>query len=461
MKTPTLLLASALSLFSFHSFADYSTAKYYEKQGNVEKYVAELSKIAKLGHVDAQFDLATAYLNGQGIEKDINQAYAWYLLAKDFGHPEAQDKYRSLRKLVPSRREAKEAYIELKDAYGKKLHDLRYAPITKHTNFFPERAKLIEKVEPEIDNNTRSGSKAWVTVGYNVNESGVVEDSRILASFPKGVIDEPALEAVKQWKFEPDISPTGEPRRIFDLVTSFTLGSDNSKVNREFQRALDEYKGKLLVLAIKGNSVAQNRYALMLEHGVIEATSDNEHIDWYYKAAINGNHDAQMRLMHCFENGEGCQPDEEKAFNWLKLASESGNERAQYQLAMTMLNYGSIHYDVHTAADILKTAAHNQYLPAMIEYSRLLAFSDVAELRDAQNAIKYAELARAVDNQHPVLLSVLGTAHSELGRVQEGQQLLQQALNEANNRSWPAQNYIKLIELSEASMMADRTTDSY
>ena len=106
-------------------------------------------------------------------------------------------------------------------------------------------------------------------------------------------------------------------------------------------------------------------------------------------------------------------------------------------------------------------AAHNQYLPAMIEYSRLLAFSDVAELRDAQNAIKYAELARAVDNQHPVLLSVLGTAHSELGRVQEGQQLLQQALNEANNRSWPAQNYIKLIELSEASMMADRTTDSY
>ena len=119
----------------------------------------------------------------------------------------------------------------------------------------------------------------------------------------------------------------------------------------------DEYKGKLLVLANKGNSVAQNRYALMLEHGVIEATSENEHIDWYYKAAINGNHDAQMRLMHCFENGEGCQPDEEKAFNWLKLASESGNERAQYQLAMTMLNYGSIHYDVHTAADILKNCS--------------------------------------------------------------------------------------------------------
>lgn len=461
MKTPTLLLASALSLFSVSSFADYSTAKYYEKQGNVEKYVAELSKIAKLGHVNAQFDLATAYLNGQGIEKDINKAYAWYLIAKDYGHPLAQEKYRSLRKEVPSRRQAKEAYIELKDVYGKELHDLRYAPIAKHTNFFPERAKLIERVEPEIDNNTRSGSKAWVTIGYNVNESGVVEDSRILASFPKGIIDELALEAINQWKFEPDISPTGEPRRIFDLVTSFTLGSDNSKVNREFQRSLDEYKEKLLALANKGNSVAQNRYALMLEHDVIEKVSDNEHIDWYYKAAINGNHDAQMRLMHCFANGEGCQPDEEKAFNWLARASESGNERAQYQLAMTMLNYSSIHYDVHTAAKMLKTAAHNQYLPAMIEYSRLLAFSDVAELRDAQSAIKYAELARAVDNNHPVLLSVLGTAHSELGRVQEGQLMLQQALNEANNRSWPAQNYIKLIELSEASMMADRTTDSY
>lgn len=461
MKTPTLLLASALSLFSVSSFADYSTAKYYEKQGDVEKYVSELTKIAKLGHVNAQYDLATAYLNGQGAEKDITKAYAWYLLAKDFGHPQAKDKYRELRKQVPSRREAKEAYIDLKDSFGKKLHDLRYAPISKHTNFFPERAKLLERVEPEIDGNTRSASKAWVTIGYNVNESGVVEDSRILASFPKGVIDEAALEAVKKWKFEPDVSPTGEPRRVFDLVASFTLGSENSKVKREFERALTEYKTKLVELADKGNSVAQNRYALMLEHGVLEKASENEHIDWYYKAAINGNHDAQMRLMHCFENGEGCQPDEEKAFNWLQRASESGNERAQYQLARIMLNYGSIHYDVETAAEMLKTAAHSQYLPAMIEYSRLLAFSDVAELRDAQSAIKYAELARAVDNNHPVLLSVLGSAHSELGRVQEGQVLLQQALNEANNRSWPAQNYIKLIELSEASMMADTTSDSY
>ena len=461
MKTPTLLLASALSLFSISSFADYSTANYYKEQGDVERSIAELSKIAKLGHVEAQYDLATAYLTGQGVEKDINQAYAWYLIAKDFGHPKAQNKYRELRKQVPSRREAKQAYLKLKDTYGKKLHDLRYAPIAKHTNFFPERAKIVQRVEPQIDNNTRSGSKAWVTIGYNVNESGLVEDSRVLASFPKGIIDDLALEAVDQWKFEPDVSPTGEPRRIFDLVASFTLGSENTKVKREFQRSLDEYKQKLLVLANKGNSVAQNRYALMLEHDVIEKASPNEHIDWYYKAAINGNHDAQMRLMHCFDNGEGCQPDEEKAFNWLQRASESGNQRAQYQLAMIMLDYGTIHYDVKTAANILQEAAHNQYLPAMIEYSRLLAFSDNAELRDAQAAIKYAQLARAMDNKHPVLLSVLGAANSELGRVQEGQALLQQALNEANNRSWPAQNYINLIELSEASMMADTTSDSY
>lgn len=461
MKTHSILLASALSLFSFSSFADYSTAKYYEKQGELEKYTQEMIKIAKLGHVDAQYELATAYLNGTGIEKDIYLANAWFLIAKDFGHAEAQKKYRELRKQLPSRREAKNIYLDLKNEYGKKLHDLRFAPISKHTNFYPERAKVVKRVSPSVDGDTRSGVRAWVTVGYNVNESGFVEDSRILASFPKGIVDDAALNAVKEWQFEPDISPTGEPRRVFDMVASFTLGSANAKVKREFTRTLDEYKTKLLALANNGNSVAQNRYALMLEHNVIEKTSENEHIDWYYKAAVNGNHDAQMRLMHCFDNGEGCQPDEDKAFHWLKKAAESGNERAQYQLAMVMQDYGTIHYDVEAAAEILKTAALKQYLPAMIEYSRLLAFSDVAELRDAQAAIKYAELARAMDNTHPVLLSVIGAANTELGRVQEGQALLRQALNEANKRSWPAQNYINLIETSDGSMMADTTSDSY
>lgn len=447
MKTLIFFLSTLFfAIFPRLSFADYSTAKYLEQQGKIEEAVTEYTKLAKLGYMDAQFDLATAYLNGSGIDKDINQAYAWFLIAKDYGHPQAQNKHRELRKIVPSRRNAKNAYLELKKHYGKALHDKRYAPTEKHTNFFPQRAKLIERIEPELNFMTRSGEEAWVTIGYNINENGLVEDARILASIPKSIIDEPALNAVKQWKYEPNTSPTGKQRRVFDLVTSITTESNNKKFKREFKRTLNEYTAQLLALANKGNSVAQNRYAMMLEHGILEQSFNNEHIDWYYKAATNGNHDAQMRLMHCFSNGEGCQASKEKAFYWLELAAGSDNERAQYQLAMIMLDYGTIHYDVNAAANILKTAAHKQYLPAMIEYSRLLAFSDDSEIRDIQSAIKYAELARAVDNTHPVLLSVLGIAYSELGKAQAGQVFLQQALNEANKRNWPTQYYTELVE---------------
>ncbi len=453
MKKSALLFTSALSLISSSVLADYSSAQRHLEKGEHKLAVTELNKLAKSGHVKAQFQLAQAYQAGQGVEADINKAYAWYLIAKDFGHPEAQSKYKELRRMVPSRKEAKNHYRALSDEYGYKVHQASFAPVTKHTNFYPQRAKLLEGVESN-EVKLKEKFNVWATVAYNVNESGHVEDARILASFPKGVIDDKALETINQWQFEQNISPTGDARRTFDLMHTFKFKSDNNKANREFKRQMSQYTEKLKALADKGNGYAQHRYALMLEQKVIEA-QENEHIDWYYKAAVNGNHEAQLRLMHCFANGEGCQPDENKAFNWLKKAAESENERAQYQLAMTMLNYESVHYDVAKASEILKAATLKQYLPAMVAYSHLLAFSDEASIRDMQAAVKFAELARALDNTNPVLLSVLGTAYSELGKIQQGNALLQQALNEANKRNWPAQNYINLIEQPQASMMAD------
>lgn len=454
MKKSALLFSSALSLFSASLFADYSTAKNYLNKQEYKKAFSELLVLAKSGHTESQFLVAQAYHHGQGIEADINQAYAWYLIAKDFGHPQAKAKYSELRKLVPSRREAKNHYRTLSNEFGFKTHQLKYAPVVKHTNFFPERAKLKHTKKSLAKQSIETPYSAWSTVAFNINESGIVEDARIIASFPKGLIDNEVLKLVKQWEFEQDISPTGVPRRTFDIVKTFVSHGDSSKTSREFNKTLKQYASKLKALADKGNGYAQHRYALMLENELI-ASQDNEHIDWYYQSAINGNHDSQLRLMHCFKNGEGCQPDEEKAHSWLVKAANSGNQRAQYQLALDMLNYESIYYDVAKAAEILKTTAHKQYLPAMVTYSHLLAFSDEPQVRNAQAAVKYAELARAMDNNHPVLLSVLGSAYTELGRIQQGQTFLQQAVHEATNRNWPAQNYINLIEQPQSSMMAD------
>lgn len=460
MKCAALGFLSALTFCSTSVFADFDSAKRLLSEKNYTEAATELTKLAQTGHPEAQFQLASLYEQGLGVEKDITQAYAWYLVAKDFDNSAAAEKYSVLRKVIPSRKEGKDRYRAISKLYGKKLHQQQYTPIVKPSRFYPERAKIVNKVEPDYPSDLIAAQSAWATVAYNVNESGHVEDARILASFPKNAIDDHVLEAVKQWKFEPVKRRNGEPDRVNDLFYTFKIKSNSSSNHRKYEKQLEEYTGKLKALADEGNSYAQARYALMLEHEVIENPSEQA-INWYYKAAINGNNDAQLRLVHCFDNGEGCQPDERKAFNWLEKASQGDNYRAQFQLAKTLLNYESVHYNPLRAVDILKEATHNQYLPAMTEYAHLLAFSDNPKIRDIQSAIKYAELARSLDPTHPVLLSVLGASYSELGRVEQGEELLQQAFEEAQQRNWPTRSYLNLIEGGKAAMMANGARLTY
>lgn len=455
MKYSALILSMSLALASAPTLADFAAVKRLLAAGETQEATAELIELAQNGHVEAQFELANAYQKGDLVEADLNKAFAWYLIAQDFGHPDAKAQYSAVRKQVTSRMEAKQHYHALSKEFGKKAHEEKLKPSIKQDNYYVARAKIKNKVEPQIPADIRAGSNVWISVAYNINESGFVEDARVLAAVPKGLVEDYVLDAVKQWQFEPNVSATGELRRTFDMVESFEFRSSDSKLRREFDASITDYADKLRELAANGNSYAQTRYALMLEHNIIPAKSTNEHIEWYYQAAINGNNEAQMRMVHCLNNGEGCYADKAKAYHWLQKASKTGNERAQYQLAMELLDFDSIHYDVAKATSLLKEATHNQYLPAMIEYSKLLAFSRDANLRNPQEAVKYAELARAMDNNNPVLLSVLGTAYSELGRFEQGHALLEQALNEANSRSWPAKNYLNLIEKSKASMMAD------
>ena len=74
--------------------AQYSLAvKYYEGDG-IEKNLQEAfkwySKAAKQGHAEAQYSLAYMYSAGEGVEKDLQEAFKWYSRAAKQGHAEAR-----------------------------------------------------------------------------------------------------------------------------------------------------------------------------------------------------------------------------------------------------------------------------------------------------------------------------------------------------------------------------------
>ena len=58
--------------------SEYAIGQYYEYDGNDIKLAIEwYRKAAEQGYVDAQMKMKNCYENGEGLEKDLTQAFEW------------------------------------------------------------------------------------------------------------------------------------------------------------------------------------------------------------------------------------------------------------------------------------------------------------------------------------------------------------------------------------------------
>lgn len=68
----------------------------------------------------------------------------------------------------------------------------------------PISLKRIKTVTPVYPNDAqRKGLNGWVEVSFMVAENGTVQNAIVGSADPRGVFDQAALDAVKQWRFEP------------------------------------------------------------------------------------------------------------------------------------------------------------------------------------------------------------------------------------------------------------------
>jgi len=83
----------------------------------------------------------------------------------------------------------------------------------------PKRIQNADPVYPELAKN--AGVQGVVILEVTVGEDGAVSDARVLRSIP--LLDTAALDAVKQWRYEPTLL-NGVPRPVIMTVTvNFTL----------------------------------------------------------------------------------------------------------------------------------------------------------------------------------------------------------------------------------------------
>lgn len=62
----------------------------------------------------------------------------------------------------------------------------------------------VRRVQPEYPARARSSAvSGFVTLSLRIGSDGAVQDVRVLEAQPAGVFDAAAMEAIKQWSFEP------------------------------------------------------------------------------------------------------------------------------------------------------------------------------------------------------------------------------------------------------------------
>jgi TonB family protein len=166
-------------------------------------------KAAKAGDPIAQVILGRLYTEGVAVAKDPEEAVTWFRRAADTGNPEAQfelaESYANGRGVPADWSQADALYRMAADSgYGPAKCSLR----VNDPKFRPARSvakppKVIDAPDPEYSEKARQAKvQGMIVLWIGVGEDGAVQEACVLR--PLGLdLDEKALEAVRQWKFEP------------------------------------------------------------------------------------------------------------------------------------------------------------------------------------------------------------------------------------------------------------------
>ena len=84
------IFCACLVLFAKPVLADFSDGVLAYQQGDYAHAADEFKSSAQFGNVTAQYNLGFMYAKGQGVAKNYNQAFFWFLRAAKNGDSESQ-----------------------------------------------------------------------------------------------------------------------------------------------------------------------------------------------------------------------------------------------------------------------------------------------------------------------------------------------------------------------------------
>ncbi|MBT1062764.1 TonB family protein [Bowmanella sp. Y26] len=444
-----LFASAALLLASMMVRADLLTATVAYQQEQFDKARQEFMQLARLGNVDALYNLGVMNLHGQGQDKDYAKAFAWFSIAADFGLSEAGSAASLVYQQLPEQTQLTELKQQLDNEFGylSYQHNLQpvFMPHSEQQDLLaPQRSHFLEPVYPEEA--YKKGLEGWVWVEFDIDPSGAVKDLEIIDGYPPREFERSIYNAVSRWRYQP-LLKEGQPQPYHSRSLLYHFSTHKGRRYREsFSRQSNAYQqriSELIERAEQGDALVQyyisnwlmteqSNAAMLLRRHYQQDYAAGEVL---LEAAKNGYALAQYRLGSSLLRGQLAESDRHKGLNWVLQAAQSGLAVAQYRLAREILDSKDVQQEWQKAARWLAQAA---------EQGHFRAIRDLAELNLQQGLLNDVEpllqQGLALDDQHPQLLFIQARLLTLQGQGKAAKGIGEQALKQAENREWYRQD---------------------
>ena len=224
---------------------------------------------AKEGNLEAQKDLAMAYVRGDEIEQNYEEAFKWYKAAAEQGDADAQNS----------------------------LYN-RYAKGEGVEQNSEEAMKWLHRSADQ------GHELAYYNLGFEYSSGALVRKNE--------------LEAIKWYKkaVKKDVTEA-----YYQLGFLYTYGDT---IKKDYQSAREYYE----LAGGSWNGEAQNELGILHFNGLGTPKDDAKAFLYFQLAAENGSPEGMYNLGAMYDNGFGTKRNRKFATQWFKKSCEAGYEKA-------------------------------------------------------------------------------------------------------------------------------------
>lgn len=438
--------------FSCHVvFADLYNATLEYQQKQFPKAFKSFETLAKFGNADAMYNLAVMSLHGKGTNKSLPKAYAWFMLASEFGAQDAEQTAQLVKQRYTDPYVLDDMYEAMQKTYAYQVIADKYFPHSLQALSPLKNLKKSKDIQPKYPiQAVRKGLEGWVWAEFDIDKSGAVTNISIIDSHPKNIFTSSLINALSRWRYK-----TNTPVQNRSLTYHFTTYK-GEQYKKTLQSQRKQYQNDIIKhvdAAEKGNANIQYYISQWLSSDKYNASKllkyhwrdNNAAMSLLFAAAKNNSPFAQYKLGTGLLNKGNTITNQRIGLNWLIVAAEQNMAPAQYQLALEFLNSDSPHFTPNEGLNWLEKAVDNDHFRALITYIGVLIDSN-APKKDIQNRL---EQAFEEDENHPTLLLLQAKFTNNKNKALL---IAQTAKNEAINRKWSTydiEQYINLVQQND------------